>query len=350
MGIFNKSMSLQNKIKIGILGGSGYAGEELVRLISLHPNADLVAVSSRDWYGKSLQSVYDQMHNLPKINFVNPDDSVFFECEVVFLATPHGFSMSVAGKFLDNGIKVIDLSADFRIINPESWKNWYESDHTALDLLKKSVYGLTELNSKKIKEADLVAVPGCYPTASLLGLLPILESGLEIDSIIVDAKSGISGAGRAAVESTLSDEIVDDFKAYAVDGHRHLPEIKQAVELVCKKEVHVSFVPHLIPTMRGIFASIYVQVNDLEEHLDLEVMFSSYYKDSLFVEILTDKNLPSIKAVRGNNNCNIAIRRTSIPDQILILVTIDNLLKGASGQAVECFNLMEGFDASTGLN
>lgn len=343
-------MNSKNKIKIGIVGGSGYAGEELIRLISLHPNADLIAVSSRDLYGKSLQSVYDQMHNLPKINFVNPDDSVFFECEVVFLATPHGFSMSVAGKFLDNGIKVIDLSADFRIINPESWKNWYESDHTALGLLKKAVYGLTELNSERIKKADLVAVPGCYPTASLLGLLPILESDLEIDSIIVDAKSGISGAGRAKVESTLSDEIVDDFKAYAVDGHRHLPEIKQAVELICKKEVKVNFVPHLIPTMRGIFASIYVQVNDLEEHLDLEDMFSSYYKDSLFVEILTDKNLPSIKAVRGNNNCNIAIRRTSIPDQVLILVTIDNLLKGASGQAVECFNLMEGFDASTGLN
>ena len=343
-------MNSKNKIKIGIVGGSGYAGEELIRLISLHPNADLIAVSSRDLYGKSLQSVYDQMHNLPKINFVNPDDSVFFECEVVFLATPHGFSMSVAGKFLDNGIKVIDLSADFRITNPESWKNWYESDHTALGLLKKAVYGLTELNSERIKKADLVAVPGCYPTASLLGLLPILESDLEIDSIIVDAKSGISGAGRAKVESTLSDEIVDDFKAYAVDGHRHLPEIKQAVELICKKEVKVNFVPHLIPTMRGIFASIYVQVNGLEEHLDLEVMFSSYYKDSLFVEILTDKNLPSIKAVRGNNNCNIAIRRTSIPDQVLILVTIDNLLKGASGQAVECFNLMEGFDASTGLN
>ena len=343
-------MNSKNKIKIGIVGGSGYAGEELIRLISLHPNADLIAVSSRDLYGKSLQSVYDQMHNLPKINFVNPDDSVFFECKVVFLATPHGFSMSVAGKFLDNGIKVIDLSADFRIINPESWKNWYESDHTALGLLKKAVYGLTELNSERIKKADLVAVPGCYPTASLLGLLPILESDLEIDSIIVDAKSGISGAGRAKVESTLSDEIVDDFKAYAVDGHRHLPEIKQAVELICKKEVKVNFVPHLIPTMRGIFASIYVQVNDLEEHLDLEDMFSSYYKDSLFVEILKDKNLPSLKAVRGNNNCNIAIRRTSIPDQVLILVTIDNLLKGASGQAVECFNLMEGFDASTGLN
>jgi len=343
-------MNSKNKIKIGIVGGSGYAGEELIRLISLHPNADLIAVSSRDLYGKSLQSVYDQMHNLPKITFVNPDDSVFFECEVVFLATPHGFSMSVAGKFLDNGIKVIDLSADFRITNPESWKNWYESDHTALGLLKKAVYGLTELNSERIKKADLVAVPGCYPTASLLGLLPILESDLEIDSIIVDAKSGISGAGRAKVESTLSDEIVDDFKAYAVDGHRHLPEIKQAVELICKKEVKVNFVPHLIPTMRGIFASIYVQVNDLEEHLDLEDMFSSYYKDSLFVEILKDKNLPSLKAVRGNNNCNIAIRRTSIPDQVLILVTIDNLLKGASGQAVECFNLMEGFDASTGLN
>jgi N-acetyl-gamma-glutamyl-phosphate reductase len=343
-------MNSQNKIKIGILGGSGYAGEELVRLISLHPNADLVAVSSRDLHGKSLQSVYGQIHDLKKINFVNPDDSVFLECEVVFLATPHGFSMSVAGKFLDNGIKVIDLSADFRITNPESWKDWYESDHTAPDLLKQSVYGLTELNNERIKEAHLVAVPGCYPTASLLGLLPILESGLEIDSIIIDAKSGISGAGRAKVESSLSEEIVDDFVAYAVDGHRHLPEIKQGVELICKKEVHVSFVPHLIPTMRGIFASIYVQVSDLEEDLDLDVMFSSYYQDSLFVEILTGENLPSIKAVCRNNKCNIAIRRTSIPGQVLILVTIDNLLKGASGQAIECFNLMEGFDATTGLN
>ena len=343
-------MNSQNKIKIGILGGSGYAGEELVRLISLHPNADLVAVSSRDLLGKSLQSVYGQIHDLPKINFVNPDDSIFLECEVIFLATPHGFSMSVAGKFLDNGIKVIDLSADFRITNPESWKDWYESDHTAPDLLKQSVYGLTELNSERIKEAHLVAVPGCYPTASLLGLLPILESGLDIDSIIIDAKSGISGAGRAKVESSLSEEIVDDFVAYAVDGHRHLPEIKQGVELICKKEVNVSFVPHLIPTMRGIFASIYVQVSDLEEDLNLDVMFSSYYQDSLFVEILTGKNLPSIKAVCRNNKCNIAIRRTSIPGQVLILVTIDNLLKGASGQAIECFNLMEGFDASRGLN
>ena len=180
--------------------------------------------------------------------------------------------------------------------------------------------------------------------------MPILESGLDIDSIIIDAKSGISGAGRAKVESSLSEEIVDDFVAYAVDGHRHLPEIKQGVELICKKEVNVSFVPHLIPTMRGIFASIYVQVSDLEKDLDLDVMFSSYYQDSLFVEILIGKNLPSIKAVSRNNKCNIAIRRTSIPGQVLILVTIDNLLKGASGQAIECFNLMEGFDASTGLN
>jgi N-acetyl-gamma-glutamyl-phosphate reductase len=183
-----------------------------------------------------------------------------------------------------------------------------------------------------------------------LGLLPLLESSLEINSIIVDAKSGISGAGRAKVESTLSDEIVDDFKAYAVEGHRHLPEIKQIAEQVCGKEVHVNFLPHLIPTMRGIFASIYVQVDDLEEHLDLESMFASYYEDSAFVEVLKDKKLPSIKTVRGTNNCNIAIRRTSIPNQILILVTIDNLLKGASGQAIECFNLMEGFDATTGLN
>ena len=343
-------MNSRNKIKIGIIGGSGYAGEELVKLVSQHPNTELFAVSSRELCGKSLRSVYDQMHNLPEMSFVNPDDSVFLECGVIFLATPHGFSMSVAGMFLDNGVKVIDLSADFRIINPESWKDWYKSDHTALDLLKNSVYGLTELNSKEIQKADLVAVPGCYPTASILGLLPLLESSLEINSIIIDAKSGISGAGREEVESTLFDEIKDDFKAYAADGHRHLPEIKQIVEQVCRKEVHVNFLPHLIPTMRGIFASIYVQVDDLEEHLDLQVMFSSYYQDSSFVEILKDGKLPSIKPVRGTNNCNIAIRRTSIPNQILILVTIDNLLKGASGQAIECFNMMEGFDATTGLN
>ena len=343
-------MNLRNKIKIGIIGGSGYAGEELVRLISLHPYTNLLAVSSRDLFGKSLHSVYDQMLDLPEISFVNPDDSVFLECEIIFLATPHGFSMSVAGMFLDNGIKVIDLSADFRITNPETWKDWYESDHTALGLLEKTVYGLTELNSKQIQKAELVAVPGCYPTASILGILPLLESSLEINSIIIDAKSGISGAGRAKVESSLSKEIIDDFKAYSVDGHRHLPEINQIIKSVYKKEVHVTFLPHLIPTMRGIFASIYVQVGDLEEHLDLEALFSSYYKNSSFVEILTDKKLPSIKPIKGTNNCNIAIRKTSIPNQILILVTIDNLLKGASGQAIECFNLMEGFDATTGLD
>ena len=343
-------MNPQNKIKVGIIGGSGYAGEELVRLVSLHANAELYAVSSRDLCGRTLKSVYDQIHDLSEISFINPDDSIFLECEVIFLATPHGFSMSVTETFLDNGIKVIDLSADFRIMNPELWKDWYQSDHTAPDLLKSSVYGLTELNGKLIQKANLVAVPGCYPTASILGLLPLLESGLEINSIIVDAKSGISGAGRAKVESTLSEEMVDDFIAYAVEGHRHLPEIKQIVEQVCGKEVHINFLPHLIPTMTGIFASIYVQVNDLVEHLDLESIFTSYYKDSSFVEVLEDEKLPSIKTVRGTNNCNIAVRRTSIPNQILILVTIDNLLKGASGQAMECFNLMEGFDATTGLN
>ena len=216
--------------------------------------------------------------------------------------------------------------------------------------MEETVYGLTELNSKQIQKAELVAVPGCYPTASILGILPLLESSLEINTIIIDAKSGISGAGRAKVESSLSKEIIDDFKAYAVDGHRHLPEINQIIKSIYKKEVHVNFLPNLIPTMRGIFASIYVQVDDLEEHLDLEVLYSSYYEDSSFVEILTDKRRPSIKPIKGTNNCNIAIRKTSIPNQILILVTIDNLLKGASGQAIECFNLMEGFDATTGLD
>jgi N-acetyl-gamma-glutamyl-phosphate reductase len=258
--------------------------------------------------------------------------------------------MNVVGRFLDKGIKVIDLSADFRIKNTETWKRWYKTDHVATGLLKKSVYGLTELNSKQIQGADLVAVPGCYPTASILGLLPLLGGSLKINSIIIDAKSGISGAGRSQVESTLSDEIIDNFKAYAVDGHRHLPEIKQVVEGLYKEKIDINFLPHLIPTMRGIFASIYVQLEELSEDVNLEVLFSSYYQHSIFVEILTDNELPSIKPVCQSNNCNIAVRRTSIPNQVLILVAIDNLMKGASGQALECFNLMEGFDTTTGLN
>ena len=343
-------MNAINIIKTGVIGGSGYAGEELIKLLSRHPHVDLTAVSSRDLLGKTLHSIYNEIPHLPDISFVDPEDPVFFECEVVFLATPPGFSMNVVGRFLDKGIKVIDLSADFRIKNTETWKRWYKTDHVATGLLKKSVYGLTELNSKQIQGADLVAVPGCYPTASILGLLPLLGGSLKINSIIIDAKSGISGAGRPQVESTLSDEIIDNFKAYAVDGHRHLPEIKQVVEGLYKEKIDINFLPHLIPTMRGIFASIYVQLEELSENVNLEVLFSSYYQHSIFVEILTDNELPSVKPVCQSNNCNIAVRRTSIPNQVLILVAIDNLMKGASGQALECFNLMEGFDTTTGLN
>ncbi len=333
-----------NLTKVGILGGSGFTGEELLRILSNHPKTEVIAVSSRELLGQSTSKIVKESNLI----FVKPDDDIFYDCEVIFFATPHGVSMSMVSSFLTKNIKVIDLSADFRLKNTKIWEEWYGSLHTQEELLSESVYGLTELNLQEIKSARLVAVPGCYPTSSLLGVLPILNSKLEVDSIIIDAKSGISGAGRKTVQNGLSEEIQENFRAYGLEGHRHLPEIQEILELVAGYPIKINFLPHLIPAMRGIYSTIYIQLRELLD-LDIQDLYELYYEDSANVKIMESDKVPDIKSIAKTNNCNISVNYSNIENQIIVISSIDNLLKGAAGQAVECYNLMNGFSQSTGL-
>ena len=334
-----------NLTKVGILGGSGFTGEELLKILSGHTETEVIAISSRELLGQRTNEIVEGSN----LVFVDPSDDIFFECDAIFFATPHGVSMNMVSSFIDKGIKVIDLSADFRLKNADVWKEWYGSTHIQEKLLSESVYGLTELNKDKIKSAKLIAVPGCYPTSSLLGALPLLNSKLEIESIIIDAKSGISGAGRKTVKNSLSEEIKDNFRAYGLEGHRHLPEIKEIAELVSGYPFKLNFVPHLIPTMRGIYSTIYIQLKELQG-LDIHDLYNSFYKDSPNVSILRTGKVPDIKSIANTNNCHISINHSNIEKQVVVISSIDNLVKGAAGQAVECYNLMNDFDQSTGLD
>ena len=330
--------------KVGIIGGSGFTGEELLRFLSNHPNTEVIAISSRALLGQSTNQIVEGSDLI----FIEPDNDIFYDCEVVFFATPHGVSMNLVNLFVNKNIKVIDLSADFRLKDKGIWEEWYNVPHSQEELLSESVYGLTELNSSKIESARLVAVPGCYPTASPLAILPLLSSKFKIESIIIDAKSGISGAGRQKVENGLYEEVKENFKAYGLEGHRHLPEIREIAELVSGYPINLNFIPHLIPTMRGIYSTIYIQ---LEETVDLNIqdLYELFYEDSPNVKIMQPGQVPDIKSITNTNNCNISVNNSNIPNQLVLISSIDNLVKGAAGQAVECYNLMNGFNQSTGI-
>ena len=330
--------------KVGIIGGSGFTGEELLRFLSNHPKTEVIAISSRTLLGQSTNKIVEGSNLI----FIEPDNDIFYDCEVVFFATPHGVSMNLVNLFINKNIKVIDLSADFRLKDKGIWEEWYNIPHSQEELLSESVYGLTELNSSKIESARLVAVPGCYPTASLLAILPLLSSKFKIESIIIDAKSGISGAGRQKVENGLYEEVKENFKAYGLEGHRHLPEIREIAELVSGYPINLNFIPHLIPTMRGIYSTIYIQ---LEETVDLNIqdLYELFYEDSPNVKIMQPGQVPDIKSITNTNNCNISVNNSNIPNQLVLISSIDNLVKGAAGQAVECYNLMNGFNQSTGI-
>ena len=334
-----------NLTKVGILGGSGFTGEELLRILSNHSNTQVIAVSSRELLGRSTNEIVEGSD----LFFIAPDDEVFYDCEVIFFATPHGISMKLADKFVKKNIKVIDLSADFRLKDVNTWEQWYNTPHTQKDLLSESIYGLTELNLRNLKSAKIVAVPGCYPTASILGVLPLLKSEFNIESIIIDAKSGISGAGRNSVKNGLSNDIKENFRAYGLEGHRHLPEIREIVELVSGYPIKLSFLPHLIPAMRGIYSTIYLQLKETQG-LNIQDLYESFYKDSPNVRIMKPSNAPDIKSVAHTNNCDISVNYSDIENQVIVISSIDNLLKGAAGQAVECYNLMKGFNQSAGLD
>jgi len=338
-------------IKVGIYGASGYTGQELIRIISRHPTCELTQVTSRRYAGVKLSDLFPHLRGFTDLAFINADPHQVAEtCEVVFLAVPHGVAMSVAGTFLDAGVKVIDLSADFRIRKAEIYEKWYKT-HEAKSLLSSSVYGLPELYRNEIRTAKIVANPGCYPTSVILGIAPLLtERWIDPSSIIVDSKSGVSGAGREPVVSSLFCEVGEAFKAYKVGGaHRHIPEIEQELSQLAGEEIKITFTPHLLPVSRGILSTIYTQPVKPVSRESLYDLYKNFYRSEPFIRIYPPGEIPNISAVRGSNFCDIGLVIDGRANRIIVLSAIDNLIKGASGQAVQNMNLMCAIDERAGL-
>ena len=335
-------------IKVGIVGGTGYTGVELLRLLAAHPLTELQVITSRADAGTPVSQMFPSLRGFVNLSFTRPDQAYLEKCDLVFFATPNGIAMQQVRVLLDAGVKVIDLAADFRLQDIPSWEKWYGMTHACPDLVSEAVYGLPEVNRAQIKAARLVANPGCYPTAVQLGFIPLLEAGvIEPSSLIADAKSGVSGAGRKTEMSNLFAEASDNFKAYAVAGHRHLPEIKQGLARVRGEEVGLTFVPHLTPMIRGIHATLYGR---LTREVDLQVLFEQRYANEPFVDVLPSGSYPETRSVRGANHCRIAVHRPQGGDTVVVLSVIDNLVKGAAGQAVQNMNIMFGLPEITALN
>lgn len=334
-------------IKIGIVGGTGYTGVELLRLLAQHPDAELTAITSRGEAGTAVSDMFPSLRGHVDLKFEDPAKANLAACDVVFFATPNGIAMQQASTLLAAGVRVIDLAADFRIRDVAEWERWYGMQHACPDWVAKAVYGLPELNRDTIRGAQLVANPGCYPTAVQLGFMPLLESGaVETGHLIADAKSGVSGAGRKAETHILFSEAGDNFKAYGVAGHRHLPEIRQGLTSMVSKPVGLTFVPHLTPLIRGIHATLYARI---EREIDFQALFEERYASECFVDVLPAKSHPETRSVRASNMCRIAVHRPQGGDTLVVLSVIDNLVKGAAGQAVQNMNIMFDRDEKTGL-
>lgn len=337
-------------IKVGIVGGTGYTGVELLRLLALHPQAQVAVITSRSEAGLSVADLYPNLRgHYDELRFSVPDVATLGACDVVFFATPHGVAHALAGELLAAGTRVIDLSADFRLRDADEWSRWYGQPHGAVELLDEAVYGLPEVNRQAIRSARLIAVPGCYPTATQLGLIPLLEAGLaDTQTLIANCASGVSGAGRGASVGSLLCEAGESMKAYAVKGHRHLPEIRQGLRQAAGAEVGLTFVPHLAPMIRGIHATLYARVSD--RSVDLQQLFEQRYANEPFVDVMPAGSHPETRSVRGANVCRIAVHRPQEGDLVVVLAAIDNLVKGASGQAVQNMNILFGLDERLGLN
>ena len=335
-------------IRAGIVGGTGYTGVELLRILALHPEVEVTVVTSRTDAGLKVDSLYPGLRGYINLVFSLPDLETLAQCDVVFFATPNGTAMLMAGQLLAHGVKVIDLSADFRLKDAQEWSHWYGMEHACPDLIADAVYGLPEVNREMIKHANLVACPGCYPTAVQLGFLPLLENGLlDVNYLIADVKSGVSGAGRKAEIATLMSETGESFKAYAVSGHRHLPEITQGLEFVAGTSVGLTFVPHLTPMIRGIHATLYGHTKaSLDE---IQALYEQRYADEMFVDVLPQSSHPDTRNVRGSNMCQISIHQPQGGQTVVVLSVIDNLVKGAAGQAIQAMNLMFGLQEDMGL-
>ena len=337
------------RIKAGIVGGTGYTGVELLRLLAPHPAVELTVITSRGERGIRVSELFPNLRGRVDLVFVEPDDAVLKACDVVFFATPNGTAMNSAPALLEAGVKIIDLAADFRLRRVEDWEQWYGMPHACPEWLVEAVYGLPEANRDAIRAARLVANPGCYPTAVQLGFLPLLEAGvIDRSSLIADAKSGVSGAGRKAEVGTLLAEAGDNFKAYNVPAHRHLPEIRQGLTAVAGGPVDLVFVPHLTPMIRGIHATLYATLT--EPDADLQGLFEQRYASEPFVDVLPPKSHPETRGVRGANQCRLAVHRPQQGKTVVVLSVIDNLVKGAAGQAVQNMNLLFGLPETAGLD
>ena len=335
-------------VKVGIVGGTGYTGVELLRLLVGHPEVELTVITSRGEKGVAVSQMFPNLRQRIDLAFVEPQDALLKHCDVVFFATPNGTAMQSARTLLDAGVKIIDLAADFRLQQVEEWQKWYGLPHACPELLTEAVYGLPEINRAAIAQARLVANPGCYPTAVQLGFLPLLEAGLiNHQALIADVKSGVSGAGRKAELHILFSEAADNFKAYGVAGHRHLPEIRQGLSAVAGQAVQLTFVPHLTPLIRGIHATLYATLTNPE--VELQALFEQRYCDEPFVDVLPRNTHPETRSVRGANHCRLAVHRPQHGNTVVVLSVIDNLVKGAAGQAVQNMNLMCQLPETMGL-
>ena len=345
-------------ISVGVVGGTGYTGVELLRLLVLHPEVDLKCVTSRSETGRPVSDMYPNLRGYCDIPFTEPSAENLGECQMVFFATPNGTAMKLVPDLVEKGVRVIDLAADFRLTDVESWKQWYGMEHACEDLLAEAVYGLPEINREQVADARIVANPGCYPTAVSLGFLPLIENGLVDDQyLIADAKSGVSGAGRGASVATLQAESAENFKPYGVDGHRHLPEIRQVLGGIAGKgevhEVGLTFVPHLVPMIRGIEASLYARLNaDIASKMpqsELQSLYETRFADEAFVDVLPAGTMPETRTVKGANFCRISVFKPQDGDTVVVSSVIDNLVKGAAGQAVQNMNIMFGLAEISGL-
>lgn len=335
-------------IKVGVVGGTGYTGVELLRLLALHPQVELAVITSRSEAGTAVADMFPNLRGHIDLCFSEPDPTALQGCDLVFFATPNGTAMQMVPALLEAGLRVIDLAADFRLRDPALWERWYGQAHACPALLEEAVYGLPEVHRAAIRDARIVANPGCYPTAVQLGFLPLIEQGwVEPGSLIADAKSGVSGAGRKAAVGTLLCEASENFKAYGVAGHRHLPEIRQELERAQKGQIGLTFVPHLTPMIRGIHATLYARAT--AKAGALQALYEQRYANEPFVDLLPAGAHPETRSVRGANHCRLAVHRPQAGEVIVVLSVIDNLVKGAAGQAVQNMNIMLGLPETAGL-
>jgi len=342
-------------IKAGIVGGTGYTGVELLRLLAQHPQVELTAITSRQEAGKTVSALFPSLRGRVSLEFSHPDNAALKKCDVVFFATPNGVAMGEARALIGAGVRIVDISADFRIKDVAEWERWYKVKHAAPDLVAEAVYGLCEVNRDKIRGARLVANPGCYPTTVQLGLLPLIEAGaVDFDHLIADAKSGVSGAGRKLELNLMHAEASDNFAAYGVGGHMHWPEIRQGLAQAAGREVGLVFIPHLTPMVRGIHATLYGRIT---KDMDFQKLYEKRYAAEPFVDVMPAGSHPDTRSARAANVCRIAVHRppeqggsAGRRDTLVVLAVIDNLMKGASGQAVQNMNLMFGFPETMGLD